>query len=588
MSRSLTKNSGKSDFAYFITSDLPLKLIRKMLSLKKMSDSEVENVVERVNDVREKVRNLVRKFNRKLKKRYGDVDTVEFVKKGMKAAKKAGLGEAETKLFLRQAMYGESGAMIEEKKKRELSQMGKFLGYSAPACEDDDIQILDISSSDFPKLNELKAHYDSTQMIHTHVKDNMFNYRDCAAEALSGVYDKTRHNVHSHIHPLFVALFLPKIKYLERRMLLTNIARMILSRGQVYLKNSMFHLKNNVAPTELDAEMELAEDIASDPNSLEHFRDHSPLSNLLKRYKCQVELYKTVLALRTGQFYSARGSDEMNALVRVLNKQDWVFYDAVEFNTIQDEGTVLRKLLAVFSVRPTLSVLSTYSQKFGIVQNSYLAKTKFKYLPIINVKLPLDVNSYGSVTSSNTFSLSQSLSQSDNFVEKGLIVPKKKSIVFSNGVVFFYVNRHNTSPTFTQLNVKINMRNIALPAPKVTPNSRYNKTLVDFDDSMRIGKETFNLRSAVYFRRKPLNGMDIYTGCVSAVVHRDDSGAVSYFQYSPLDASIMVPDTTVSGATQYRSNDPITFIPEYDLRPNGVGFRKEAGEKGTIFVYSNC
>jgi hypothetical protein len=588
MSRSYSRNSsgsGASEFSYFITSDLSEGLIRKQLELKKMSSDAIDKMVEKVSATREKVRNLVRKLNRKLRKLYGDLDTVEFVKKGMKAAKKAKLDTAATKLFLRQAMYGESGALAEEKHKRSLSRMGKFLGYTY-VTPVEEVQILNIDSKDFPALKELKARYDATQVFHTNVKNNMFNYRDCAPEALSGTYDRNRHNVNSHIHPLFAALFLPKIAYLERRMLLTNIGRMVLSRGQVYLKNSMFHLQHNVAPTELDAEMELAEDIASDPNSIEHFSDHSPLRNLLRRYECQVELYKTVLALRDGQYYSPSNSDSANSLVHVLNKQDWVFYDAIELNNIQDEGTLLRKLLAVFAVRPTLTVLSTYSQKYGIRQNSYLAKTKFKFIPIINVKLPIDVNSYGTVTNSR-FSLRASLSQSDKIIEKGLIVPKKKQIVYSNGVLFFYVNRHNTTPTFTQLNVKINMRKIAIPAQSNAPTGRYNRTHVDFDDSLPVGKDMFDLRSVVYYRRKPLNGMDIYTGCSSAVVHRDDSGNTSYFQYSPLDASIMFPDTSMpAGQAQYRSNNPVTYIPEYDPRAQGVGFRSEAQERGTIFVYA--
>ncbi len=201
---------------------------------------------------------------------------------------------------------------------RELrySPMAKFLGFDFVHG-----QMIRITPKDHNKLNELHMLYDETKHIHADVKTNVANYRDCAPEAITGQYDRKKHNVSVSIHPVLAALFFPKVDYIEKRMLYTNIARMVLSRAQAYLKNFNFHLHTNIVPGELEAEFELAHDIAYDPNALEYFKDDSPMDNILKRYRCQIELYLAVLNLRQGRYYSTgyAENDGIAGFIRVIN-----------------------------------------------------------------------------------------------------------------------------------------------------------------------------------------------------------------------------------------------------------------------------
>jgi hypothetical protein len=590
MSENYQRNASDSgseptDFDYFITTELPLQQIHNMLTLQKKSEDEIEKMLEKVKETRDKIRKSVRKFVRKVESYYGHLDLPELIKKGLKHAAKHGHSEVEKKVFINHVLKGDVHNEFTLMGETKFSPMAKFLGYS-----DQRGQMLRLEAKDHSKLNELKMMYDQTLILHANVKNQMFNYRDCAAEALTGSYDRTKHDVNVSIHPIIAMLFLPKVDYIEKRMLYTNIARMVLSRGQAYLRSTNFHLQSGVAPGELDAEFELAHDIAYDPNSLEHFMDHTPITNIIKRYRCQIELYKSVLNLRQGRYYSVGyGQDDgISGFLRVINEQDWTFFDSPDLYHVQDEGTILRKLLAVFSVRPTFTQLTSFGQRYGLGYTNVtnMAKTRLMNIPIVNIKLPLDLT--GS-TVPQSISLARALNQTDTFIEHRTIVPKNKSVIYSNQVCFFYANRKYQAVNFTALDCTLSMRHMALPTP-VMNTTKTNTTQIVFDDNMRIGRDWFAIRSVCVLQRPPLNGLDIPTGSSALVRYDDGTGSAnctSFFHYNPSGASIQFYDQSLAaGNTQYRSNDPITYIPEYDPSPNGMGFKNEAQERGIVFFYT--
>lgn len=573
-----SRDSESTDFDYFITTELPLQQIHNMLSLQNKNEDEIEKLLEKVRDSREKIKKTVRKFIRKVTNYYGHLDVPELMKKGLKHATKHNLSESEKKVFIQQVMRGDTTREFSLVGETKYSPMAKFLGYT-----DTKGQMLRLDPKDHSKLNELKMMYDQTLILHANVKNNTYNYRDCAAEALTGSYDRDKHDVNVSIHPVIAMLFLPHVDYIERRMLCTNIARMVLSRGQAYLRNTKFHLQAGVAPGEIDAEFELAHDIAHDPNSLEHFTDHTPITNIIKRYRCQLELYKTVLNLRQGRYYSTgyEKDDGISGFIRALNEQDWTFFDSPDLYHVQDEGTILRKLLAVFSVRPTLTQLTSFGQRHGLGFSNItnMSKTRLISLPIVNIKLPLDVNG------GQPFNLTNSLTQTDTFIENRAIVPKYKSVFHSNEVCFFYANRRYQDINFASLNAVFNCRSMALPTPVVN-TVKTNTTQINFEErGMRIGRDAFNIRSVCVLQRPPLNGLDIPTGSSAIIVGRDDSGQSSYFHYNPANAALRFLDPATNS---YRPNDPVTYIPYHNPSVNGMGFRSEASERGTIFFYTKA
>ena len=278
-----------SEFDYFITSDLPIEQVYNMLKLKNMSEKEIDIIVDKIKDTRDNIKKVVKKFLGKINSSYGHLDIPELIKKGIKHADKYGLTKAQRKVFIDTVKKGDIYNQYSDSQNMKYSPMAKFLGFDFVHG-----QMIKVAPQDHSKLNELHMLYNDTKQIHADVKNNTANYRDCAPEAISGQYDKTKHNINVSIHPILAALFFPKIDYLERRMLYTNIARMVLARGQAYLKTLNFHLQSNVSPGELDAEFELAHDISYDPNALENFEDTSPIENIIKRYRCQIELYLSI------------------------------------------------------------------------------------------------------------------------------------------------------------------------------------------------------------------------------------------------------------------------------------------------------
>ena len=575
-----------SDFDYFISSDLPIEQVYNMLKLKNLSDKEIDVIVDKIKDTRDNIRKVVKKFLGKINSSYGHLDIPDLIKKGMKHAEKYGLSDIQKKVFINHVMKGDIYSEYSYQRETKYSPMAKFLGFDFVHG-----QMIKVAPKDHNKLNELHMLYEETKHVHADVKMNIANYRDCAPEALSGKYDRTKHNVSVSIHPVLAALFLPKVDYLERRMLYTNIARMVLARGQAYLKNFDFHLQTNIAPGELDAELELAHDIAYDPNALEYFKDDSPMDNIIKRYRCQVELYLSVLNLRQGRYYSTgyAESDGIAGFIRVINSYDWTFFDSPELFQVQDEGTILRKLLAVFSCRPTFTQLSSFSNRFGLGHTTItnLSKTTFVNIPVVNIKLPIDL--IGNQV--HSISLDRALTQTDYFIEHKVVVPKNKSVIYSNQVAFFYANRRY--PTVNFNSASMTLRYMSMPLSFINQTT-INKSVLNFQDHFRIGRDWFDLKSVVVLQRPPINGIDIATGCSAIVVlngntpgnlYQGASGSV-YLHYNPSVASIQYLDgNQPAGQSQYVSNPPISYIDEATSDPTAIGFRSEAQERGTIFFY---
>jgi len=464
--------------------------------------------------------------------------------------------------------------------------MAKFLGFDFIHG-----QMIRITPKDHSKLNELSMLYDETKHIHADVKMMVANYRDCAPEAITGQYDRTKHNVSISIHPVLAALFFPKVEYLERRMLYTNVARMVLSRAQAYLKNFSFSSHSNVAPGELEAEFELAYDIAYDPNALEYFKDDSPMDNIIKRYRCQFELYLAVLNLRQGRYYSTDydKNDGIAGFLKVINSYEWSFFDSPELFHVQDEGTVLRKLLAVFSCRPTFTQLSSFTNRYGLGHTTMtgLSRTVFVNIPVVNIKLPIDL--IGNQV--HTISLARALTQTDYFIEHKIVVPKNKSVIYSNEVAFFYANRRYPSVNF-DTTACMPMRYLSLPISFINQTT-INKTILYFDNRLRIGRDWFDLRSVVLLQRPPITGVDIATGCSAVIAVDSNSPTVTfhgntpiYIHYNPSIASIQyLEGDQPPGHSQFVANTPVSFIDEVTSDPSRIGFRKEAQERGTIFFY---
>jgi len=411
-------------------------------------------------------------------------------------------------------------------------------------------------------------------------------------------YNREKDNLNVFIHPLIVALFLIRIPAIERRMLFTNIGRFVVQRSLLYFqrmddkkmnaKYMNWHLSlNDLLPAELQADLDFMYDIAKDPNSLDHFSDESPMSNLLKRFTIQIELWKNVLALRQGKYYS-RSLDYTDdqgimGLHKVLSSYQWTYFDSPDLYHVNDEGNLLRRLLAVFSFRPTLTQLSSFAQRglLGYSNLPAISRATFVNTPICNIRLPVSVIGTPNMQF-QTVNLQSSLSKSELYIENKMLVPKNTSVIFSKSVMFFYINRRYQSPL---MNSDMGFRYLSVPGT-VSGMTSINTTTVDVVDELIVGNDRFELSSVVVLNQL-LEGT-LATGCSSIVIVRDGiTRRRRYYYYNPLSAGIMYEEKDEHGNAKYVRNSPVSALREFSAYPDMPSFHELAEKYGTILVYAN-
>jgi hypothetical protein len=554
------------------------QLYATLKSQKKSSD-DIDKTIDKVKETKTKIERVVKKFRSKVEQKYGHLSEPELIRKGLSHAGKYGLNDTEKEVFVHQVLQGTNMDSFTYEGELRYSPMSRFLGLDNYAG-----QILNIQPKDQAKLNELVVLYNSTKHLFNDIKNQTYTYRDCAPEAITGKYNAEKHNVSIFIHPLLALLYLPQVEALEKRTLRTNIARMVIQRAPMVANKVSLH--ENVLPGELEGEFELAFAVAHDPNSINQFSNESPIGNLTKRFKCQVELWKSVLNLRQGRYYST-GYDENDGItgfVKTLSTYDWTHFDGPDNMNIQDEGNLLKKFLSVFSIRPSFTQISSYVQRvsMGYTNVSGLARTTFVNLPVINIRLPTSVTG----NNNSVVHLDNALQQTDLFIENKVLVPKNKSVIYSQDMIFFYADRKSRTVNFA--NVNMGFRNIAL-APSFIGATTLNSTQLLFADRPRIGKEMFKLRGVLVLQTPP-TGADIVTGCSASIVVPADLNRGEpndqYLSYNPSVASIKFQSSqSVNGDNQYVSNNPICWIPEYKSSDDKPGFKDTAYSRGCVFFY---
>merc|ERR1719331_2977926 len=358
-------------------------------------------------------------------------------------------------------------------------------------------------------------------------------------------------------------LFIPKIDFIEKRCLNTNVARMVIQRVPSIANQHNLH--ENIIPGELENEFALAFDIAHDPNSLGHFSNDTPITNIIKRYKCQVELWKNILNLRQGRYYSSsyQIDDGISGLMQSLSNYDQGYFDTTDNLSTRDEGVLLKKLLSVFSIRPTFTQISSYVQRIamGVANVNALSQTTFINLPVINIRLPSGGTNIGPIVR-----LSDAFDQTDFFIENKALVPKKRSVMYSKEMIFFYADRKHQVVNFAALTLN---RNIALPQTFIGA-SQLNPTALDFNPIERIGRVDFEIKGILVLDTPP--NLQIVTGCSAIIVKaNENNGQSDYIKYCPSQAAIK--EQVMGNA--FESNKPFTLIPENSVG-NNDGFFESA------------
>jgi hypothetical protein len=366
------------------------------------------------------------------------------------------------------------------------------------------------------------------------------------------------------------------------------------------------------------------------------------MADIRNRYRVQINLWETVLKLRNGNYYEASPISEF---VSTLNACRNNLYDNTDFAYSQDEGALLRRLLSVFSLRPTIiytkpiysvasfaanpygmsmGIASPYGMGAGLGTNlgsgfssgqgsttgsgftTGLGMFPFNVQPVYTItSIPMITLQIPPLTvGAEPKDLRTATSQTIWINENKTIVPKEQSIIYSKEVLIFYVNRRiqriqirtYTNPLhFSQLPLtmssfeKLNAYPINVPAAISLTNS----------------EETYQLRSVVAVTQTEIRQgektTNIITGSTGLIMSpRNFTRGIfepKYYLYDPFGASLPVRHPEAGSGDEnyegYFTNKPISFIepvftPDVSMT-GGVhnpSFFDRASHNGTIYIYA--
>jgi hypothetical protein len=318
--------------------------------------------------------------------------------------------------------------------------------------------------------------------------------------------------------------------------------------------------------------------IIHDPNVINCVdKSDSPLADLRNRAQVQVKLWETVFLLRQGKYYN----NSMSELIRALNSCTNGAFDMPDLTFIKDEGTILRRLLQVFSFRPTYvsfvpSVNWPVTNQFA-VEPSTFTNYQLTPLPMITIRLPHSANRLNP----QPFNLSNYLNQSQwqwHYINKTPTLVSYQ-FVFSRNVVIFYIpRRYNTTVNITSLKTPFKFQTLPVNESGV---ETLNNSEVIFENVIDIANDMFSLKSLVYLKT---TGDNVINGANTSIIDDNNTDSSFCYTYDPIDAS--EPEWDASSNSYLYDKNVIVYQPYSTNNINELGVEDIARTNGTVFIYT--
>ena len=547
--RLFKKNKGKIDQNEFIR-------LRSELDDQDLVDKIQALYLEKYQKIVKKAK----KFAKLIREKYSNSNYPfhQLLEKALLYKKKHNLSEeefAEFKRIYEQELVGTNSNDV----LIPTTNMMKVLGTISTGMVGPKFNVAD---TDYKHLQEILKMYSANRPLHAQVMLQSIHYNDCDYEAVSGEYKRELgQRPGEHVHPVIAALFFPKINVLEEHFLYSNMAGIVKARSEE-------------EPLTTKPDYELFYSLVTDPNDIV-CTSASPVSDLAQRASVQSQLWNSVLHLRNGQYYSDSFREFIGAVDHCrLNK-----YDNPDLVYGRYDGTVMKRLLAAFSFRPTVVATSNIYQMFST--NPYTiggVRPVVTTVPMINLRLPLNLQDNSPVQ------LDNALAQQQFFLEGNHVVPKHTDLIYSRGVLIFYVDRrasmvrvHNHAPF-----------NLGRLPQALAGFERMNDREVDYSPVISIRGDQYNLRSVVISEvNKNIPNQNVVVGSSTAVmIHADPMNGRAgneYFHYDPYG---VVEFHQSAGAAAGFHNKPVTQIHGTPgVGQIGYSFQEMASQRGTIFVY---
>jgi len=583
------------------------------LSKKYKNDEEiVDNILRIYTKKYERIKERARHVAEKIYNKYhnGDRPLHEILTKMLKYKKDNGWSDSEYAEFQRELSFLLSGG-IQQRQTSNInnsmlpfrSRINKTLGIHIPYEEP-----FDIKSSEMGVLAEIINNFEKNRETHRSVFMQSLMYTDCCTYAMTGTFSRDKHIGSNHIHPLLACMFIPKFCIFETHMLHSNIGNIVKSR-------------RDKVPILMEPDQLLYNDMVSDPNDVV-CDIMSPIVDLRNRFNVQIRLWDTVLRLRNGHYYNAT---PFNDFLNTINQCRNNIYDNADLIYNQDECSILRRLMSVFSLRPTIISTSTIATIAPIMGYSSVHEpgnmfqrnndhnghsmtgAPFNYRPVITITAVPMISVFIPPQFTDTQydepkDFTTSLNRVIWITENKTLVPKDQKIIYSKEVLIFYVNRRIQ---------RRNIRTVSNPIPfsqlpaTMSNFEHLNSYPVHVSDSIQLSRndesDPYLLRSVVTVVEtnisfdKSKKDTYIITGCTGLIMQHGNQTTTEnhYWLYDPFGASI--PQLIDANVDNIRP----TFYPpvlQLDMStfdndvvpgiPTSEGFLQRASTKGTLFFYA--
>ncbi len=540
--------------------DLSPDMVNKLRS-KYTDDNVVDAIMETFSERRKKIVNVASifmdAFQRKYKNEFYSMSLSKFMKRALKYKSKYNLSNdelEEAKKIFEMRIFNSNDGHGVANVVYPNTNLSRVLGY--PVTESID-NIKTSNTDDFAYLQNILKLYQLFRSLHSYIVIQTMTYTDIQDEALSGTFSRDRHNINVYVHPVIVALFLPKIKNLEERMLYANIAGII---------NTRYNSQRIVTKPDY----ELFYSMVIDP--ADTICDNiSPMRDLESRVQVQIQLWNNVYNLRNGKFYDASSIEFMSYIdkcrISTVDNPDLVY--------LSDEGVILRRLFSIFSFRPILvqtipvmGVITTNPLNLPVNMQSITA------IPYITYKLPQIP------IATKNYSLNDAISQVQYYMENGTFIPKMTQLMDCNGPMVFYVPRRYTALPLSIQAPQISSFNMSNYKNSTRDYQNMLSTAIEFDYPMEItsygstNKVQYYLRSAVAYDVHV--NSTIILGHIAILVQYSRDGSDQIIHGSPSKIHIYTPR---QANLQGSYNSPFRELEEtavIDL----------ISKQGTIFVYA--
>jgi hypothetical protein len=541
LKKTIDTNAARSKFS--IVQDLKMKYRDEQI---------VDAVLGKYTEKLKKVKKLAEKIRERLVSKYPNLTIKEYLEKITEYKKKYNFDETEMNAIVALLFQNKPNLAYNEILDIQPNEMSKALGFQ-PVTHFSGSNKMSVKPEEMEHLQGLLTLQSATKELHTQVSLQSLVYEESGLQSLTGQFDRMKVNIFSYVHPVVVALFLPKIEFLDRHMLLASISNIVA-------------LRYNGQPLQTQPDYELYMDIATDPAEtacVSGGQKVRPFADLLNRANLQAKLWESVLNLRQGKYYT----NDLTSFIAAIDSCRGNIFDAADLAYVKDEGTILRKLFSAFSVRPTIvTTAPVYTISAVTSPLTPVTATHITTVPIITMRLMVT-----NTREQREYHLKEALTQQQIFIHHRQLTAKTQDIMYSRDLLVFYIHRR-----FPNVNISRIIRPYEMHVLPVTMshNERIHTAKVNFDRDLEIGSQNFALKSVIALVTTPQN--IVASSCAMVLLDNDALSGNLALIYEPLDL----------GNGNTNMIQPMRLIAVQSSHDSEVSLMNMGQTKGTLFVYT--